>query len=171
VTDAQAIAGCDVIEIAGRGDAARVAENESDGLALLRIYGAPDLVPTALVHEGAKGPDLTLAGIADPQAQGGGNAVSTAAARLEGDTLQPAPPLGFDGAAALDGQGRLLGMVTLRNAAVASAGAASLPPQASVLPIAALTKFLDDQYVTPATGRPGLDAIKAALVRVICVRR
>ena len=171
VTDMQAIAGCDVIEIAGRGDAARVAEDEADGLALLRIYGAPDLVPAALAQEGAKGPDLTLAGIADPQAQGGGNAVSTAAARLDGDTVQPAPPLGFDGAAALDGQGRLLGMVTLKNAEVASAGAASPPPRANVVPVAALTKFLADQTVTPATGHPGLDAIKAALVRVICVRR
>jgi hypothetical protein len=170
VTDAQAVAGCDVIEIAGRGDAHRLAEDEADGLALLRIYGAPDLAPAALVQEGAKGPDLTLAGIADP-AQGGGNAVSTAAARLDGDTLQPAPPLGFDGAAALDGQGRLLGMVTLKNAEVASAGAASPPPRASVVPVAALTRFLGAQDVTPAAGHAGPDAIKAALVRVICVRR
>ena len=171
VTDAQAIAGCGVIEIAGHGDADRMAEDEADGLALLRIYGAPDLVPAALVHDGAKGPDLTLAGIADPQAQGGGNAVSTAAAQFDGVTLQPTPPLGFDGAAALDDQGRLLGMVTLKNAEVASASAASPPPPANIVPVAALTKFLAAQQVTPVAGRPCVEAIKAALARVICVRR
>ena len=43
--------------------------------------------------------------------------------------------------------------------------------QAAVTPIATIRRFLDAQYVTPATGRPGVDAIKSALVRVICVRK
>ena len=42
-----------------------------------------------------KGPDLTLVGIADPQAQGGGGTISTRSAKLRGDTLEPAPQPGF----------------------------------------------------------------------------
>ena len=41
-----------------------------------------DLSPAALVHEGARGPGLTLVGIADPQAQNGGALVSTVRARV-----------------------------------------------------------------------------------------
>jgi hypothetical protein len=39
------------------------------------------------------------------------------------------------------------------------------------VPVATIRRFLDAQYVTPATGPAGADAAKAALVRVICVRR
>ena len=70
LTDRQVIDGCNVIQVGGYGDANRVAEDGE--LALLRLYGAPDLTPAALVHEGARAGDLTLVGIADPQAQGGG---------------------------------------------------------------------------------------------------
>ena len=56
-----------------------------------------------------------MLGVADPQAQGGGGAVSAAKARVS-DTLalDPAPALGFDGAAALDAQGRLAGIAALK---------------------------------------------------------
>jgi hypothetical protein len=119
-----------------------------------------------------RGSDLTLVGIADPQAQGGSRAASTTTAKLGSDGLQPPPQLGFSGAAALDSQGRFAGMVTLKTPVVASAGTASVPvPQASMVPVATIRRFLDLQYVTPSTGRPGADAIKASLVRVICVRR
>jgi peptidoglycan hydrolase-like protein with peptidoglycan-binding domain len=170
VSDRRLIEGCNVIGVAGYGNAERVAEDQAADLALLRIYGAADLSPAALI-EGAKGPDLTLIGISDPQTQGGGNAVSTVASRLNGDTILPPPPPGFDGAAAIDAQGRLLGMVALKNGAVASAGSAAPPPSATVVPVATLRKFLEAQSVTPASGGAGLDATKAALVRVICVRR
>ena len=169
LSDRRLTDGCNVIGVAGYGNAERVAEDQAADLALLRIYGAPDLAPAALVHEGAKGPDLTLVGISDPQAQGGGNAVSTVAARLNGDTILPAPPPGFDGAAAIDAQGRVFGMVELKNGAVA--GSAASPGSATVVPVETLRKFLDAQYVTPATGRVGTDAAKAAVVRVICVRK
>ena len=63
-------------------------------------------------------------------------------------------------------------MVTLKTPVVASAGAASVPlPQASLVTVETIRRFLDSQYVMPSTGRPGADAIKASLVRVICVRR
>jgi hypothetical protein len=162
---------CGVIAVAGYGNAEQVAQDEAAGLALLRIYGARDLAPAALVHEGAKGPDLTLVGVSDPQTQGGGTAVSTVASRLNGAAILPAPPPGFDGAAALDAQGRLLGMVALKDGAVANAGAAAAPATATVIPIETLRKFLDAQSVTAATGHMGTDAAKAAVVRVICVRR
>jgi peptidoglycan hydrolase-like protein with peptidoglycan-binding domain len=169
LSDRRLTQGCNVIGVAGYGNAERVAEDQAADLALLRIYGASDLDPAALV-DGAKGPDLTLVGIADPQTQGGGNAVSSVAARLNGDAILPPPPLGFDGAAAIDAQGRLFGMVALRDGAVASAGTAAAPPSAMVVPAATLRKFLDAQSITTAAGRAGMDAAKAALVRVICVR-
>jgi peptidoglycan hydrolase-like protein with peptidoglycan-binding domain len=171
LSDRRLTDGCNVVGVAGYGNAERVAEDQAADLALLRIYGTPDLVPAALVHEGAKGPDLTLVGISDPQAQGGGNAVSAVTSRLSGDTIQPAPPPGFDGAAAIDAQGRLFGMVALKDGAVATAGSAAFPASATVVPVETLRKFLEAQYVTPTTGRIGTDAAKAALVRVICVRK
>ena len=56
--------------------------------------------PAALVHDGARGADLTLVGIADPQAQGGGRAVSTTTAQARRrrpaarrrSSASPAPP-------------------------------------------------------------------------------
>jgi peptidoglycan hydrolase-like protein with peptidoglycan-binding domain len=171
LSDRRLTDGCNVIGVAGYGNAERVAEDQAADLALLRIYGAPDLAPAALVHEGAKGPDLTLVGISDPQTQGGGNAVSIVASHLNGDTILPAPPPGFDGAAAIEAQGRLFGMVELKDGALASAGAAASPGSATVVPVETLRKFLDAQNVTPATGRTGPEAAKAALVRVICVRK
>ena len=61
-------------------------------------------------------------------------------------------------------------MVALKTPVVASTGAVP-PPQATVVPVETIRKFLDAQYVTPATGRSGADAAKASVVRVICVRR
>jgi hypothetical protein len=170
LADRQVIDGCNVIQVSGHGDADLIDDDATVGLALLRVYGAPDLVPAALVHDGARGPDLTLVGIADPQSQGGGRAVTTVAARLSGETLAPVPQLGFAGAAALDGQGRVFGMVALKTPVVASTGTPP-PPQATVVGIETIRKFLDTQNVTPASGRSGAETAKASLVRVICVRR
>jgi S1-C subfamily serine protease len=170
LSDRRLTDGCNVIAVAGVGNADRVAEDQASDLVLLRVYGAGDLVPVALLHEGAKGPALTLVGISDPQDQGGGHLISTAAARLDGDLVSPAPPPGFDGAAAIDAQGRLVGMIELKDGA-ANAGSTAAPRQGMVIPVETLRKFLDAQYVTPAAGRAGLDAAKAALVRVICIRK
>jgi peptidoglycan hydrolase-like protein with peptidoglycan-binding domain len=172
LTDSQLVEGCGVIEIAGHGDADRVAEDPASSLSLLRIFDSGDLVPAPMVHEGARGGALTLVGISDPQAQAGGRAASTAAAQLADDVLQPAPQLGFSGAAALDRQGRFAGIVALKTPVMASAEAANVPlPQASLTPVATIRRFLDSHYVMPSTGRPGVEAIKLSLVRVICVRR
>jgi hypothetical protein len=168
LTDRQLIEGCGVIEVGGLGSANRVTEDAGNGLALLRVFGAPDLTPAAIVHTGARESDLTLVGIADPKLQNGGHAVTKTASKLNDNGLQPAPPLGFAGAAALDARGRFYGMVTLKAPQMAGASA---PPQANVLPVDTIRRFLDAQYVMPATGNAGVEAAKAAIVRVTCVRR
>jgi hypothetical protein len=154
--------------VAGLGDATVLAEDNKSGLALLRVFGVSDLTPAALMHDGARGGELTLVGIADPLLQAGGRAVTTAIGRLDGGSLQPSPQLGFAGAAALDAQGRLFGMVTRK--APLMAGSAPVPP-ASVVPIDTIRRFLEAQYVTPAPGRAGVEAAKASVARVMCVRR
>jgi peptidoglycan hydrolase-like protein with peptidoglycan-binding domain len=172
LADRQLTEDCKVIEIAGHGDADRLGEDAAAGLSLLRLYGATDLNPAALAADGAPGDDLTLVGIADPKLQGGGGAASTTIAKLNGDGIEPAPPLGFSGAAALDAQGRFAGMVALKTPVVASVGSAVAPlPQAMLVSAAAIRQFLESQSVALAPGRAGLDALKSSLVRVICVRR
>jgi peptidoglycan hydrolase-like protein with peptidoglycan-binding domain len=168
VTDRQLTEGCNVLEVAGQGDASRLAQG--DHVALLRVFGAGRLTPAAIVHAGVRLSPLTLVGIADPQAQAGQRAASTATATLGGEGLDPKPQLGFAGAAALDDQGRIAGMVSLKSAVLAGAGTTTLPP-ATIEPIAMLREFLDAQGITPSSGAAGVDAAKASVVRVICVRR
>ena len=171
LTDRQVTDGCNVIVVSGYGDADRQAEDKAADLALLRVYGVPDLVPAAFSGEGAKGPDFTLLGIADPESQDGGGAISTLAVALKGDAVEPPPQLGFSGGAALDGRGRIAGMVKLKMPVVANVGATDPQPQATVVPAATIRAFLDRQKLPPAAGRPGADAAKTSLVRVICVRK
>jgi S1-C subfamily serine protease len=171
LTDRQVIEGCNVIVVGGYGDSARQAEDTNADLALLRVYGAPDLVPAGFAADAPKGPDLTLIGIADPQTQGGSGAISTVSAKLRGDALEPAPQPGFSGAAALDSQGRVVGMVGLKTAVVANAGAAGTQPQAMLVPAAIIRSFLERQKLEPAVAARGGDTVKASLVRVICVRK
>jgi peptidoglycan hydrolase-like protein with peptidoglycan-binding domain len=168
LTDRLLVEGCNVIQVAGLGDATVLAEDDKSGLALLRVFGVSDLTPAALTHDGARGGELTLVGIADPLLQAGGRVVTTAIGRLDGGGLQPSPQLGFAGAAALDAQGRLFGMVTLKTPLMA--GSAPVPP-ASVVAIDTIRRFLETQYVTPAPGRAGVEAAKASVARVMCVRR
>ena len=172
LTDRQVTEGCNVIVVSGYGDADRQAEDKTADLALLRVHGAPDLVPAAFAAEGPKGPELTLVGIADPQGQSGGSAVSTVAAKLKGDAVEPAPQLGFSGGAALDGQGRFVGMVELKTPVVANVGATDAQPQATVVPASTIRAFLEAQKLAPAAAaRGGVEGAKASLVRVICVRK
>ena len=171
LTDRALTEDCNVIVVSGYGDADRQAEDGRADLALLRVYGAPDLVPATFATDGANGPDLTLVEILDPQSQGGGGAISATTARLKGDTMEPAPQLGFSGAAALDGQGRLIGMVELGNPVVAAAGTSVVPARARIIPAETIRLFLDAQKLPPVTARYGLDNVKASLVRVIYVRK
>ena len=66
----------------------------ANDLALLRLYGAGQLVPASLAGD-SQVDDLTLVGIADPRGQHGADAVSKVTARLDGQSVTPLPPLGF----------------------------------------------------------------------------
>jgi peptidoglycan hydrolase-like protein with peptidoglycan-binding domain len=156
VTGRDAVADCQFVLVSGHGNAVRIGEDKSAGLALLRLFGAKSLAAAALADIDGRS-DVTLIGIAEPQAQGGGNAISTVKAHLLAASgparpLEPAPAAGFAGAAAVDGDTRLVGIVA----------------QASLVPADAIRTFLAAQSVAPASS--GAD-VKDAIVRVICVRK
>ena len=173
VADREITDGCLAIAIAGFGNADRLAEDKDHDLALLRIYGARGLKPLGLINGAAKSA-VELTGIADPQNQGGGAAVSNVkatAAQIGGGgdlVLSPPPALGFSGAAALDGDGKFAGIALLKPIVVA--GPANAPPaaQAVLVPPDTLRDFLKANGVNAAGG--STDA-KASVVRVICVRK
>ncbi len=164
ITARQSASDCEVITVAGFGHAGRIAEDTADDLALIRLYGARNLVPAALAGD-SQGDDLILAGIADPVAQAGGGAVTKAAAHLNGQILDPAPKPGFSGAAANDAQGHFAGMVELTSPAVAGPGPVS--QQATLVPAAAVRAFLTAHGIAPVAGQ---GAIEQSVLRVICVR-
>jgi Putative peptidoglycan binding domain len=169
-TSREALEGCYVVTVAGIGGADRIAEDKDKGVALLRVFGA-ELKPVALSPETPKNADIALLGVLDPHAQGGGAAVSAAKARVsDALALDPAPALGFDGAAALDAQGRLAGIASLRVPVVAGS-APNLGASAALVPAEAIRALLAAQNVAPAATATGADAARAAVVRVICVRK
>jgi hypothetical protein len=165
VTTAQVVSDCQAITIAGLGHAERIAVDKASDVALLRIYGAQNLSPAPLGGDSAAGDDLTLVGIADPLTQGGAGAVSRVATHSSAQGLDPAPKLGFAGAAAVDAQGRFAGMVDLKAIVVAGTAATT---QATLVPADTLRAFLQAQKVTPAAGSAAIDQ---SVVRVICVRK
>jgi hypothetical protein len=172
VTARRVADGCKVIAIPGLGNAEHLAEQKNGELALLRIYGARKLAPIGMPEQAPSGSDITLVGIADPHAQGGGSSVTAMPmqvnAKANSYSLASAPALGFSGAAALDGQGRFLGVAVFRPSVVAGPSSA---PQAAVVPLAKVRDFLKTHDVAPAAARPGVEHAKAAVVRVICVRQ
>lgn len=167
VTDANAVAECDVILVPGLGRAEKTAEQ--NGLALLHVHGARGATPLALASEAAPRGEIIVVGVADPQAQDGRGAASAIKAALSADgvSIAPAPGQGFAGAAALDANGRLLGIVASRPQRVAGPNAAG---GAALIPAASVKALLAKQGAAPASGNAGLDAAKTAVVRVICVR-
>lgn len=173
VTDRQPIEGCQSIVIAGHGNADKVAEDKTHDLALLRIYGTRDLTALA-IGSGAAKSDVTLTGIADPRSQGGGAAVSSARAAVtptgtNGElSLTPVPGLGFSGAAALDASGQFAGVAQLRPIQLAGPATGTAAPQAMLVSADIVRSFLKSNDV--AADGAAKDA-KAAMVRVICVRK
>jgi peptidoglycan hydrolase-like protein with peptidoglycan-binding domain len=172
LADRQITDGCLTVAIAGFGNADRVAEDKEHDLALLRIYGARGLKALNLADAATK-TALDLTGIADPQNQGGGAAVSGVKASVVqlggGDiALTPAPALGFSGAPAQDGDGRFAGIALLKPVQVAGP-ANGVPAAQAVLATADTVRdFLKANGVTAAGA--SADA-KASVVRVICVRK
>jgi peptidoglycan hydrolase-like protein with peptidoglycan-binding domain len=172
LVDRELTEGCQVIVVAGLGNAERLADDKSSGLALLRVYGVRELKPIAFAATSPAEAGVTIVGVADPQAQGGGGETSSVAARLatEGSIrlVDPAPALGFSGAAILDAQQRLIGMVTLRPSVVA--GAAPARSQAPAITIDAIRQFAEANQV-PLPERAAGDGAKDSILRIICVRK
>jgi peptidoglycan hydrolase-like protein with peptidoglycan-binding domain len=172
VTARQVVEGCQVIVVPGLGHAEHVAEQADVELALIRVYGARKLSPIGLAVAASPQGAATLVGIADPQAQGGGAAITTVATKVAVGapllSLESPPAPGFSGAATLDGKGELLGVVVLKPAVVAGAPTA---PRAGVVPVAAIRNFLEANHVAPSSSHPGVEHAKSAVVRVICVRK
>jgi len=161
---------CQTITVAGFGHAERVAADASSDLALLRLYGARNLVPAAIGGEASQAGELTLVGIADPLAQAGDGTPTSVPARVGAPGLDPAPRSGFSGAAAVDVQGRFAGMVDLRPAVVAGGGSA--PQGATLVPADAIRAFLQAHGVTatpPTADRR--QPMAQSVLRVICVRK
>jgi peptidoglycan hydrolase-like protein with peptidoglycan-binding domain len=173
ITDRQAADGCQVITLPGLGAGERIAE--ASDLALVRIYGARNLKPFVFAEDGTPAAQVTLVGIADPEAQGGGGVATAATVRVsspEGGrpAIEPVPALGFSGAAALDRQGRLVGMALLNNPVVA--GPSNAVAQAQLVPLEDIRKILSERNITVDAGAPStVDAAKGSVVRVICVRK
>jgi peptidoglycan hydrolase-like protein with peptidoglycan-binding domain len=168
VTDRQVVDGCLSIVVAGYGNADRTAEDKDHDLALLRIYGARGLKPLAL-NSGAAKSNFELTGIADPQNQGGGAAVSSVKAQAGSDaSLTPAPGLGFSGSAALDADGVFAGIALLKPVVVAGPTMTAAAAQASLVSADIVREFLKANGISAAGS--AADA-KASVVRVICVRK
>ncbi len=173
IADREVTDGCLAIAIAGYGHADRLAEDKDHDLALLRIYGARGLKPLTLSNGAAKS-GVELTGIADPQNQGGGAAVSSVKASVaqvgsgSDFVLSPAPAIGFSGAAAQDSEGKFAGIALLKPVMVAGPPNAAPAAQASLVPADTVHKFLKANGVN---GSDGSSDPKASVVRVICVRK
>lgn len=172
VTDRLVTDGCLAITIAGHGNADRLAEDKEHDLALLHIYGARALKPLSLAGGAAKA-NVDIVGIADPQSQGGAAGVSSVKAALTPATssnfaLSPSPAVGFSGSPAIDADGKFAGIVLLKPAMVAGPATSIPASQAFMVSAETLHNFLRANAVTP--NGTSTDA-KAAVVRVICVRK
>ena len=168
VTDRRLADGCNVITIPGIGNAERIATDEANGLGLLRVYGKTKLKAAALAPDDAPR-DLKLIGVPDPHTQNGNSRHSTITAQLaEGNAIRmrdSVPLAGLSGAAALDGKGRVLGIMEMHGMQLASMRPAA--PLMRLIPSSAIRRFLGAHNITPSTEGGG----ESAIVRVICVRQ
>jgi hypothetical protein len=165
ITAAGVVDQCDAITVPPFGHAELVTEDKSSGLALIRLYGARNLAPAPLADNTVAAGEVTLIGLADPLAEAG-DMVTAVPARLSASALEPAPKLGFSGAAVADARGRLVGMVDLRPAAMAGAGVATA---VAMVPVEIIRAFLQAQHIAPAATDNA--AINQSLLRVVCVRK
>src|ERR1700722_8239748 len=174
VADRQITDECLAITIPPFGNADRVAEDKEHDLALLHIYGARGLTPLSVASDPTDKASVELIGISDPQNQAGGRAATTVKAAMtpvaggSDLALSPAPAIGFSGAAARDDGGKFSGIALLKSALVAGVPNAAPAAQAVLVPADAVREFLKANGVNAAGG--SMDA-KAAVVRVICVRK
>ncbi len=139
---------------------------QTNDLALLRLYGARNLVPAPLAGAGASSRRADAVRHRRPAGGAGGGTVTSAAAQLTAQGLDPAPKLGFSGAAAVDAQGRFAGMVALKAPVVAGIG-----------PVRRRRRWCRRMPCAPfsrpriTAGQPASAAMEQSVVRVICVRK
>jgi peptidoglycan hydrolase-like protein with peptidoglycan-binding domain len=174
LTDRNLLEGCNVIVLPGIGNAERVLTDPNNEFAVIRVFGARNTMPVGMIGGASTitGQTVTLLGVADPRSQGGGAEVSAVRAKLSAEAstrpLETVPALGFAGAAVLNEQGNFAGIAVLKAPVVAGPAGA---PQAGVVPIDRIRNFLEANYIAPASGKPGVENIKASVTRVICVRK
>src|SRR4029077_15545864 len=89
-TAARNVDRCEAITVPPFGHAERIAEDKTNGLALVRLYGARNLASAPFAESNIDSGDLALIGVADPLAQHS-DAVTAAPARLSKQTIEPAP--------------------------------------------------------------------------------
>jgi hypothetical protein len=167
IVSARNVDDCQAVTVPPFGHAERIAEDKANNLALIRLYGARNLVAAPLADAGVQAGDVTLIGVADPLAQAG-DAPASVPARLTGQGIDPAPKLGFSGGAAVDARGRLVGMVDLRPPVVAGSGGAA-GQGAALVPVEAIRAFLQAQHIALGTATSG--SINQSVLRVVCVRK
>ena len=116
---------------------------------------------------------MDVVGIADPQSQAGAAGVSVVKAALapvpsSDSMLSPPPAVGLSGSPAIDGDGKFAGVALLKPAMVAGPATSVPASQAVMVSAETVRDFLKTSNVV-ANGT-STDA-KAAVVRVICVRK
>ncbi|AMN38802.1 serine protease [Rhodoplanes sp. Z2-YC6860] len=168
LTDSRVVEGCSSVTLPGLGYAERVADDRATGLTLLRINGVSDVGVAPLAADDEDASNVTLVGVADPTAQAGGSAVSTAKAQVSSTkALDATPALGFAGAGAFNASGKLAGVVQLSPVQTSSTAASA--SQASMVPVGAIRSFLRQNNV--ATSDAALAYAASAVTRVICIRK
>lgn len=171
VASARLTNGCRSFSIPGRGHAARIAADGATDLALIRLYGAHDLTPVALAGgAGRPSGDVRLIGVGDPLVQNGEGAVTRLPAQIKGSDIEPAPALGFAGAAAVDAGGAIVGMVDLKAPVLAAANGSPAGVTATLVPADSIRAFLQAHGISPATTDSAPTPAELSVVRIICVR-
>jgi S1-C subfamily serine protease len=170
ITSARLTDDCRSITVPGIGHAERIAADSATDLALVRVYGARNLVPAVLAGESSPTGDLRLVGVDDPLAQKGEGAAISVRANTTGSDIDPAPARGFAGAAAVDARGALAGMIDFKPANVAVSGD-SAHETAKRIPVDAIRAFLKAHDVSPATVADASAGAEQSVLRVICVRK
>jgi hypothetical protein len=116
--------------------------------------------------------EVTITGIADPQAQGGRGAVTSLTGMVTGNgpdaSLLPSMQPGFSGAAVTDADGKFAGLARIRPAVMAAASGSTLPGASAMTTADAVRDFLRANNVVPATS---VSNPKTSVLRVICVRK
>ena len=107
-----------------------------------------------------------MIGVADPLAQAG-DAPTSVPARLGAQGIDPAPKLGFSGAAAVDTRGRVVGMVDLRPPVVAGSGGAA-GQAAAVVPVETIRAFLQARSMWRRPPRPAARSINRCCAWSAC---